>query len=72
MIVAEGNFVAIHGRMHGLASTPQIVVDLFRVEDGKLAEHWDVLQDEVPGTAALGGTPMFDPEERVRQTEPRA
>ncbi|WP_429553514.1 nuclear transport factor 2 family protein [Paraburkholderia sp. MM5477-R1] len=72
LMVAEGNFVAIHGRMRTLASTPQIVVDLFRVEDGKLVEHWDVLQDEVPVTAALGGTPMFDPEERVRQTKPRA
>lgn len=67
LIVAEGDFVAIHGRIRGWAETPQVVVDLFRVEDGKLAEHWDVLQDEVPVTAAAGGISMFDPEERLRQ-----
>ncbi len=72
LMVAESDLVAIHGRIRGWASTPQIVVDLFRVEDGKLVEHWDVLQDEVPVTAALGGTPMFDAEERARQTKPRA
>jgi len=63
LIVAEGDFVAIHGRIRGWAERPQVVVDLFRIEGGKLAKHWDVLQDEVPVTAALGGASMFDPEE---------
>lgn len=40
-----------------------MVVDLFRIGAGKLAEHWDVLQNEVPVAAALGGISMFDPEE---------
>ena len=66
LIVAEGDFVAIHGRIRGWGSVPQVVVDLFRVEEGKLAEHWDVLQDEVPVTATLGGVSMFDPEEGIR------
>lgn len=61
LTVAEGNFVAIHGRIHGWAPAPQVVVDLFRIEGGKLAEHWDVLQDEVP--AAEGAVAMFDPKE---------
>jgi predicted SnoaL-like aldol condensation-catalyzing enzyme len=38
-----------------------VVVDLFRIEGGKLAEHWDVLQDEV--ATAQGGIAMFDPRE---------
>jgi predicted SnoaL-like aldol condensation-catalyzing enzyme len=63
LIIAEGEFVAIHGRIRGWADAPQVVVDLFRIEDGKLAEHWDVLQNEVPAMAALGGKSMFDPEE---------
>jgi predicted SnoaL-like aldol condensation-catalyzing enzyme len=63
LIVSEGDLVAIHGRIRGWADTPQVVVDLFRVEGGRLAEHWDVLQNEVPVTAALGGISMFDPEE---------
>lgn len=65
LIVAEGDFVAIHGRIRGWADKPQIVVDLFRIEAGKLAEHWDVLQDEVPVTTALGGVSMFDPAEEA-------
>lgn len=35
----------------------QAVVDLFRVQDGKIVEHWDVLQD-VPATSANDNT-MF-------------
>ena len=63
LIVAEGDLVAIHGRIRGWADAPQVVIDLFRIEGGKLAEHWDVLQDEVPLTAALGGAAMFDADE---------
>lgn len=63
IMVAEGEFVAIHGRIRGWSDTPQVVIDLFRIEDGRLAEHWDVLQAEVPDTTALGGIAMFDPGE---------
>lgn len=61
LMIAEEDFVAIHGRIRGWADVPQVVVDLFRIEGGKLAEHWDVLQNEVP--AAEGGIAMFDPKE---------
>jgi predicted SnoaL-like aldol condensation-catalyzing enzyme len=67
LIVAEGNFVAIHGRIRGWAEQAQVVVDLFRVENGQLAEHWDVLQNEVPGNGARGGVGMFEEGERERQ-----
>jgi predicted SnoaL-like aldol condensation-catalyzing enzyme len=63
LIVAEAEFVAVHGRIRGWANAPQVVVDLFRIEGGKLAEHWDVLQDDVPKTAAVGGVSIFDPNE---------
>lgn len=63
LIVAEGDLVAIHGRIRGWADVPQVVIDLFRIENGKLAEHWDVLQNEVPATTARGGIAMFDPKE---------
>jgi predicted SnoaL-like aldol condensation-catalyzing enzyme len=66
LTVAEGEFVAIHGRIRGWADAPQVVVDLFRIENGKLAEHWDVLQDEIPAEATLTGRAMFDPDERKR------
>lgn len=37
-----------------------IAVNLFRTEDGKITEHWDVLQEEVNETA---GNPIFTPAE---------
>lgn len=69
LIIAEGDLVAIHGRIRGWADEPQIVVDIFRIEDGKLAEHWDVLQNEVPVTVD-GGVTIFEPEEGRRRDEP--
>lgn len=71
LIVAEGDLVAIHGRIRGWADEPQVVVDLFRIEGGKLAEHWDVLQTEVPTSTALGGIAMFDPEEGALRAQPK-
>lgn len=67
MVLAEGDMVAIHGRIRGWADRSQIVFDLFRVTNGKLAEHWDVLQDEVSVTDAIAGIAMFDPEEGTRR-----
>ena len=69
LIIAEGDLVAIHGRIRGWAEEPQVVVDIFRVEGGKLAQHWDVLQNEVPVTAGVAGLSMFDPEEGADFTE---
>lgn len=67
LTVAEDDLVAIHGRIRGWAEKPQVVVDVFRIENGLLAEHWDVLQDEVPPDAALGGIAMFDPAEGTKR-----
>jgi predicted SnoaL-like aldol condensation-catalyzing enzyme len=36
--------------------TPSI---FFRVEDGKVVEHWDVLQEEVPAADTASGNAMF-------------
>lgn len=63
LVIAEGDLVAIHGRIRGWAEKPQVVIDIFRVEGGKLAEHWDVLQNEVATVAGAAGVPMFDPGE---------
>jgi len=40
--VAEGNFVLVLSE-GDLPSGPTALYDLFRVENGKIAEHWDVL-----------------------------
>lgn len=59
MIVGDGDIVMIHGRYVGWAEKPLVAVDIFRVRDGKLLEHWDVMQEEVPASATASGNPMF-------------
>ena len=36
-----------------------IAADVVRIEDGRLAEHWDVLQDEATEAESKSGRPMF-------------
>lgn len=60
-VMADGDYVAIHGRYTGFGPTPMIAVDIFRIENGKLVEHWDVLQPEVPADKTANGNPMFTP-----------
>ena len=38
---------------------PWVAADIVRIEDGKLAEHWDVLQDEATEAESKSGRPMF-------------
>jgi predicted SnoaL-like aldol condensation-catalyzing enzyme len=60
MIVAEGNFVIIHGRFSGTGRPRNwIAADVVRIADGMLAEHWDVLQDEATRAESKSGLPMF-------------
>jgi predicted SnoaL-like aldol condensation-catalyzing enzyme len=42
-VIADGDLVALHGIYHGFGPDPLVAFDLFRVENGKLAEHWDAL-----------------------------
>ena len=59
MAVADGDLVMVHGRYTGWGPKPMVAVDIFRVEDGKVVEHWDVLQEEVPAADTVSGRPMF-------------
>jgi predicted SnoaL-like aldol condensation-catalyzing enzyme len=57
-ILVDGNLAAIH--LHGRFSPDHpggAVVDLFRLENGKIVEHWDVLQ-AVP-EKSINPHPMF-------------
>ncbi len=57
-IFADGDFVILH--VHKTTSPSDrgvAIVDIFRLEHGKIVEHWDVTQ-EIPETTA-SGNPMF-------------
>jgi predicted SnoaL-like aldol condensation-catalyzing enzyme len=59
-IVAEGDFVIVHGRFSGFGAPANwIVVDILRIGDGVLVEHWDVIQDEATQEQSKSGRPMF-------------
>jgi predicted ester cyclase len=60
LVVAEGDFVIAHGRFSGNGRPAAwIAADIVRIEDGKLAEQWDVLQDEATKTQSVSGLPTF-------------
>jgi predicted SnoaL-like aldol condensation-catalyzing enzyme len=60
VIVAEGDYVIAHGRFSGHGRPAAwIAADVVRFEDGKLSEHWDVLQNEATQAESLSGLPMF-------------
>jgi len=60
LIVADGDYVMLHGRFSG-HDRPRawIAADIVRLEGRRLAEHWDVLQDEATREESRSGLPMF-------------
>jgi predicted SnoaL-like aldol condensation-catalyzing enzyme len=50
LVVAQGNFV-FTGSQGTLGGQPTAFFDIFRVDDGKIVEHWDVIS-EIPATMA--------------------
>jgi predicted SnoaL-like aldol condensation-catalyzing enzyme len=59
-VVAEREWVVAHGRYSGFGQPVNwIVVDILRIQDGMLVEHWDVIQNEASREASKSGLPMF-------------
>jgi predicted SnoaL-like aldol condensation-catalyzing enzyme len=59
-IVAEGEFVIVHGRFSDFGEPVNwISADIVRIKDGILVEHWDVIQDEATQEQSRSGLPMF-------------
>jgi predicted SnoaL-like aldol condensation-catalyzing enzyme len=59
-IVADGDFAIVHGRFSGLGQPVNwIAADIVRIQDGRLVEHWDVIQDEATRQESKSGLPMF-------------
>jgi predicted SnoaL-like aldol condensation-catalyzing enzyme len=59
-IAADGDFVIVHGRFSNFGLPANwIAADILRIENGQLAEHWDVIQDEATRESSKSGLPMF-------------
>jgi predicted SnoaL-like aldol condensation-catalyzing enzyme len=58
-IVADGDFVIVHGRFSGVLPVNWIAADVLRIDDGVLLEHWDVIQDEATQEQSKSKAPMF-------------
>ena len=60
LIMANGNFLMLPGRFTKVGQPAAwIVADIVRLENGRLAEHWDVIQDEATRAESKSGNPMF-------------
>jgi len=59
LVMADGDYVSIHGRYLGWGPKPMVAVDIFRVAHGKITEHWDVMQEEVPAEQSANGNSML-------------
>jgi predicted SnoaL-like aldol condensation-catalyzing enzyme len=57
-IVADGDFVIVHGRFSGFQPVNWVAADILRIEDGLLVEHWDVIQDEATEAQSKSKAPM--------------
>ena len=58
-LIAEDDYVVTNMSL-GWGDKQKIVVDLFRFENGKVAEHWDAIQDQ-PETSRNGNAMMDGP-----------
>lgn len=51
-VLAEGDLVVCHGLYRGFGPDPLVAFDVFRVEEGRIVEHWDALTPVVTTTAS--------------------
>jgi predicted SnoaL-like aldol condensation-catalyzing enzyme len=66
-VLADGDYVIAHGLYHGLAPTSIVACDLWRVQDGRIAEHWDAHQPWADAT--VHGHTMVDGPAAVEHPE---
>lgn len=57
-VISEGDLVVVHSRFtSGPDDRGEAIIDIFRIADAKIVEHWDVIQ-QIPDHTANGNT-MF-------------
>ena len=57
-LYGEGNFVLALSE-GTIGDRPTAFYDLFRIDDGKISEHWDVISEIIPDDAAANGNGKF-------------
>ena len=50
-VFADGDYVILHVLSHRTPILKRAIIEIFRLENGKIDEHWDVIQ-EIPETSA--------------------
>jgi predicted SnoaL-like aldol condensation-catalyzing enzyme len=50
-IIAEDNYVVLHVHSFRTPKVQRAIIEIFRLENGKIDEHWDVIQ-EIPEMSA--------------------
>lgn len=58
ILIESNDLVIAHSEVQGWGPEPLIVVDIFRLKNEKIAEHWDVVQSEVPAAKTASGNSM--------------
>ena len=57
-VAAQDDLVMTHSRVMGWGPEPLVIVDVFRLESGRIVEHWDVAQPEIAAASSINGNPM--------------
>ncbi|UWQ07581.1 nuclear transport factor 2 family protein [Aliiroseovarius crassostreae] len=74
-VIAEGDLVVLHSTLHNaqaFGGETLVAFDVFRVEEGKVAEHWDNLQAAVPADQTASGNSMTDGATEITDREKTA
>ncbi|MFK7989774.1 MAG: nuclear transport factor 2 family protein [Sandaracinaceae bacterium] len=58
--IVDGDLVTLHSTYTFPDGSQQVAFDVFRIEEGLLAEHWDAFQPLVPASETVSGRSMVD------------
>jgi len=61
--ISEGNFVTVHSKIEFIGKE-NAVVDLYRIENGLISEHWDAVQEIVDSVPKVVGTVELNNQEK--------